>query len=113
MGPRFPPRDSGGAEPSKWAHEEEGQGNGLLFAPPQTGAGKSGAGARGQAGCSAPTGTWPPPGLREQGRAQGAGRLERTGDNAGRQAEGPGLRERVHQETWSEDLYASEADANK
>lgn len=40
----------GGAEPGQWAHEEEERGNGLLSAPPQTGAGKRGAGAR--AGCA-------------------------------------------------------------
>lgn len=49
---------SRGAEPGQWAHKVEEQGNGLLFTPPQTGAGKSGAGAGLREGCSAPTGTY-------------------------------------------------------
>lgn len=47
-----------GAEPGQWAHEVEEQGNGLLFTPPETGAGKSGAGAGVREGCSAPRGTY-------------------------------------------------------
>lgn len=76
------PEFSGGAEPRKWAHEEEELGNGLLFTPPQTGAGKSRAGARRAA---PPDGhlAQPGPGGRD---ACGRKARERKGD-AHRQAE--------------------------
>lgn len=42
-------------EPGKWANEEGEQGHGLLSASPQTGAGKSGAGAGDREDCSTQT----------------------------------------------------------
>lgn len=80
-----------GAVPGKWAHEEREQGNGLLFASPQAGAGKRGADGSGREGCSAPTVPGPGPGDQGAGTCAGPGRPERRGEDAGRGRQREGL----------------------
>lgn len=87
------PEFSGGAEPRKWAHEEEELGNGLLFTPPQTGVGKSRAGADGYLARPCPWGR----------DAHGRKARGERGMRTGRQRAGPVPRKRGHEETWSKD----------
>lgn len=96
-----------GAVPGKWAHEEREQRDGLLFASPQTGAGKSGTdSADGEGGSSGQT---PGSGPRPRGARLCAGRRrpEQTGEEASCQAERePVLREgatrRLRADSWDE-----------